>query len=206
MDAGKQSIRFFTAKDSVPGALAGERIAVLGYGNLGRPFALNLRDAGVSQIKIGNIADRYAEQARAEGFETLPVAATTAGADIVLILLPGEVIPEAFPTEIALHLAPGAAIVFASGYTLAYGLIQPPPAVDVLMLAPRMAGKNARRRFLASLAALYTSLSSVMPAVRHGAGCSVWQKQWVSCDPAPSNWTRARKPTLTCSSSRPWAR
>lgn len=37
-------IRFFTSKDADPTALAGERIAVIGYGNLGRPFALNMRD------------------------------------------------------------------------------------------------------------------------------------------------------------------
>ena len=32
------------AADAQPGALAGERVAVLGYGNLGRTAALNLRD------------------------------------------------------------------------------------------------------------------------------------------------------------------
>jgi ketol-acid reductoisomerase len=69
-----------------------------------------------------------------------------AGSDVLLVLLPDEVIPEVFAADIAPHLAAGSAIVFASGYTLAYGLIQPPSGIDVLLLAPRMAGENARQR------------------------------------------------------------
>jgi ketol-acid reductoisomerase len=64
------------------------------------------------------------------------------------VLLPDEVIPEVFAAEVAPNLAPGSAIVFASGYNLAYGLIVPPDGIDVLLLAPRMAGENARQRYL----------------------------------------------------------
>ncbi len=147
-------IRCFTSKDAVPGALANERIAVLGYGNLGQPFALNLRDSGVSstpencRLVVGNIPDEYAKKAQEDGFTVLPVGQATASADIILVLLPDEVIPETFKAEIAPNLSPGSAIVFASGYTLAYGLIEPPPEVDVLLLAPRMGGEIARQRFL----------------------------------------------------------
>ena len=142
------SVRCYTSKDAVPGALDGERIAVLGYGNLGQPFALNLRDSGVSSVVVGNIPDGFAEKARGDGFTVLTVGQATARADIVLVLLPDEVIPEAFVSEIAPNLPQGSAIVFASGYTLAYGLIEPPPGVDVLLLAPRMGGEIARQRFL----------------------------------------------------------
>lgn len=148
MTQNSSSLRFFTARDADPGALAGERVAVLGYGFLGRAFALNLRDAGISPLVIGNIADEYADQARADGFAVRPMGEVVAASEVILALLPDEVIPEVFAAEIAPNLAPGAAIVFASGYTLAYGLIEPPAGVDVLLLAPRMAGENARQRFL----------------------------------------------------------
>ncbi|NJD60516.1 MAG: hypothetical protein C3F13_13150 [Anaerolineales bacterium] len=59
-------LRIFAEKDADPQALVGERIGVLGCGNLGRPFALNLRDSGVQDIVIGNFQDAYADQARAE--------------------------------------------------------------------------------------------------------------------------------------------
>jgi ketol-acid reductoisomerase len=148
MNSQNPATRCFTAKDAIPAALDGERIAVLGYGHLGQPFALNLRDSGATAMVIGNIPDEYAQQATRDGFAVLSIREAVSCSDVVLIFLPDEVIPEIFPTEIAPHLSPGAAIVFASGYNLAYGLISTPPQVDVLMLAPRMGGENARQRFL----------------------------------------------------------
>jgi ketol-acid reductoisomerase len=144
----KQQIRFFAARDGDASALQGESVAVLGYGWLGRPFALNLRDSGVQSLVIGNIADEYADRARNDGQTVLPIQNAVSDADLILILLPDEVIPEVFTRDIAPNLASGSAIAFASGYTLAYGLVDPPETVDVLLLAPRMAGENARQRYL----------------------------------------------------------
>ena len=150
MTDGYPLIRFFSTKDAAPHALDGERVAVIGYGHLGRPFALNLRDGsrGLASLVVGNIADAYAEQARADGFTVLSIAEAAAGADLVLVLLPDEVIPEVFAGDISPGLRRGTAVVFASGYNLAYGLIRVPPEIDALLLAPRMAGENARQRFL----------------------------------------------------------
>ena len=145
------SCRFFGARHADLHALDAERLAVIGYGHLGRPFALNLRDSVSSRtagLTVGNIADEYAGHARADGFSVVPIGQAVASADISLILLPDEVIPEVFAADIAPNVLPGAAIVFASGYNLAYGLIAPPEGIDVLLLAPRMAGENARQRFL----------------------------------------------------------
>jgi ketol-acid reductoisomerase len=144
----REPMRFFTCKDADPRALEHERIAVLGYGHLGRPFALNLRDSGVDQVVIGNIEDEYAAGAREEGFEVLPLGEVVREADVSLLLLPDEVIPEVFDADIRSNLKPGSAIVFASGYTLAYELVAAPEGIDVLLLAPRMAGENARQRYL----------------------------------------------------------
>jgi ketol-acid reductoisomerase len=123
-------------------------VCVLGYGNLGRAICLNLRDAGVAPLLVGNIADEYADQAKAEDFAVLPISEAVAASDIAFVLLPDEVIPEVFKAEIAPNLNDGAAVIFASGYTLAYGLIMPPSKVDVLLLAPRMGGELARERYL----------------------------------------------------------
>jgi len=147
-------VRCFTLKDAIPNALDDELIAVIGYGNLGRPFSLNLRDSGICatgenhRLVIGNIEDQFAEQARTDGFTVMNVGEATANADIVVVLLPDEVIPEAFTNEIVHNISRGSAIVFASGYTLAYGLIKPPDGIDVLLLAPRMGGEIARQRYL----------------------------------------------------------
>ena len=148
MTSKHSSLRFFGTRDADPQALDNERVCVLGYGNLGRAICLNLRDAGVSPLLVGNIADEYADQAKAEDFAVLPISEAVAASDIAFVLLPDEVIPEVFKAEIAPNLNDGAAVIFASGYTLAYGLIMPPSKVDVLLLAPRMGGELARERYL----------------------------------------------------------
>ena len=140
-------VTLYSAADVPAGALAGEAVAVVGYGNLGRTAALNLRDSGV-KLLIGNREDDYAVRARADGFE-VSSPADAATADIVLVLLPDEVIPEVFPRDIAPTLRPGSAIAFGSGYSLAFDLIRPPETVDVLLVAPRMAGAAARARYVA---------------------------------------------------------
>jgi ketol-acid reductoisomerase len=139
-------VRVYRASDAPPGALAGEAVAVLGYGHLGRSAALNLRDSG-AKVRIGNREDEYAEQARADGFEVVPIAAAATD-DVVYVLLPDEVIPTLFDETIAPVLRPGSAIAFGSGYSLAFDLIHPPAHVDILLVAPRMAGNRARAKYL----------------------------------------------------------
>jgi len=113
---------------------------------MGRTAALNLRDSG-TQVRIGNRDDEYAARAHEDGFEVVSLA-TAATGDIVFVLLPDEVIPNVFATEIGPGLRRGSAVAFASGYSLAYRLVEPPAFVDVLLVAPRMAGESARTRFL----------------------------------------------------------
>jgi ketol-acid reductoisomerase len=141
----KTKVKVYRASDAPPQGLAGEIVGVLGYGNLGRTAALNLRDSG-AKVRIGNREDEYAGRARAEGFEVLPLQ-VAAAEDIVFLLLPDEVIPSVFADQVAPGLRAGSAIAFASGYSLAYGLICPPDTVDVLLVAPRMAGVSARARY-----------------------------------------------------------
>jgi len=148
MDTENSSFRYFSTKDADPEALKDERIAVLGYGNLGRPFALNLRDSGVTSLVIGNDEDHYFEKAKEEGFQVVSIQQAAAQADILVMLLPDEIIPIVYDKDFSNKISPGTAVVFASGYSLAYDLIEPSPEIDVLLLAPRMAGENARQRFL----------------------------------------------------------
>ncbi|HMF19584.1 MAG TPA: NAD(P)-binding domain-containing protein [Gemmataceae bacterium] len=140
-----ESLRCFTEKDT--DGPVNEGVAILGYGNLGRSFALNLRDAGLRDVTIGNIEDDYAGTAHADGFRVQGIAEASRSADLVVMLLPDEIIPEIFAKEIVPNLSPGTGLVFASGYCLAYKLVVPPPGMDVLMLAPRMGVEIIRRRY-----------------------------------------------------------
>ena len=142
--------RLFRDRDADPSILRGKTIAILGYGLLGQPLGLNLRDAvgtgtTPATVIVGSHDEPSSARARADGFEVLPLVEAAARADLALMLLPDEVQPEAMPA-IGARLRPGSALVFASGYALAYGLVTPPPGVDVLLFAPRMGGEAIRQR------------------------------------------------------------
>jgi ketol-acid reductoisomerase len=140
-------VTVYTVADAPPDGLSHEAVAVVGYGNLGRTVALNLRDSGV-KVRIGNREDDYAERARSEEFDVVSVR-EAAAADLVFVALPDEVIPDAFARDIAPALRAGSAVAFASGYSLAFDLIRPPDDVDVVLVAPRSPGSAARARYRA---------------------------------------------------------
>jgi ketol-acid reductoisomerase len=115
--------------------LQGQRIAVVGYGNQGRSWALNLRDSGCD-VRVHVRADASREQARGDGFEPGEIAEASA-ADVICVLVPDDVIP-------SLGLTPRdeALTVVASGYTLAFDRFR--PRGDVGLVAPRMLGPEVR--------------------------------------------------------------
>lgn len=133
-------------EDADIGALAAETVAVVGYGNQGRSQALNLRDSGV-RVVVGNIGDAARARAAEEGFEVFDVAGASARADVVMLLIPDEVMPEVYARDVAPGLRAGKCISFASGYNVAFDLITPGPELDVVLVAPRMIGPGVRDRY-----------------------------------------------------------
>jgi ketol-acid reductoisomerase len=122
--------------DADPAALHGQRVAIVGYGNQGRSWALNLRDSGVDVFVCAR-ADASREQAMSDGFAPDDIDAAS-HADVVCLLVPDDAIPT-LPIE---RRADSLTIV-ASGYTLAFGRFDPPG--DIGMVAPRMLGPEVRR-------------------------------------------------------------
>jgi ketol-acid reductoisomerase len=122
-------------------------IAVIGYGNQGRAQALNLRDSG-ARIIIGNPQDRYRDLARTDGFHVYDISSAVAQAEIVVLLIPDEILPDVFKKHIRPALKPNSTLVFASGYNLAFKHIFIPTNVDAVLLAPRMIGIGVRERYL----------------------------------------------------------
>ena len=154
MTEGQASIRAFGERDGDLRRLAGRTIAFAGYGNQGRAQALNLRDSlraaslnADVRIIASALHDETWAHAEADGFAVLPLSEAAAAADIIFFLIPDEEQLDVFRNEVAPHLRANDALVFASGYALAFERLQPPPDVDVLLLAPRMIGRQMRQRF-----------------------------------------------------------
>jgi ketol-acid reductoisomerase len=159
----------FRESDANPAALDDCQIAVLGYGNLGRAFALNMRDSGVRVI-IGNVDDDYATQAYRDGFDVVGLDEAARAANVKFLLLPDEAMPEAYLTSVSPSLRPNDMLVFASGYNITFGFIEPPPFADVVMIAPRTIGTGVREGYQSG----HGFLSFL--AVEQDASGKAWQR------------------------------
>jgi len=123
------------------------KVAVVGYGSQGHAHALNLRDSGV-EVEVG-LREGSPSRAAAEeaGLGVGTVAAAVSDAQVVAMLLPDQVQPQVYEQEVAPNLAPEAALLFAHGFNVHYGRIDPPAGHDVIMVAPKGPGHIVRRLF-----------------------------------------------------------
>jgi ketol-acid reductoisomerase len=127
--------------------LEGKTIAILGYGSQGHAHALNLRDSAcevVVGLRSGSASRAEAER---EGLTVLDVGEAASRGDVVMILLPDEKQAEVWEAEISDGIAPGNLLMFAHGFSIHFGQIEPPPGVDVGMVAPKGPGHLVRRQF-----------------------------------------------------------
>jgi ketol-acid reductoisomerase len=128
------------------GLLTG-KVAVLGYGSQGHAHALNLADSGVDVmvgLREGSSSWAAAEEA---GLKVGTVPEAVKDAQIVAFLLPDGPQAQVYAEEVAPNLAPGAAMLFAHGFSIHYGRITPPEGHDVIMVAPKGPGHILRRVF-----------------------------------------------------------
>ncbi len=128
-------------------AVRGETVAILGYGNQGSAQAKNLRDSGLAVV-VGNIDDSYRDEAQRDGFEVVSIPEAAARGSLLFLLVPDEVMPEVYARQVAPYLAPGKLLCFAHGYNIAFGFIDPPEFIDVVLIAPRMIGAGVRQSYL----------------------------------------------------------
>ncbi|MDE8653664.1 ketol-acid reductoisomerase [Novosphingobium album (ex Liu et al. 2023)] len=126
-----------------------KKIAVLGYGSQGHAHAQNLRDSGVKEVAIAlREGSATAKKAEAAGFKVLSNAEAAKWADILMILAPDEHQAAIYANDIHANLRPGAAIAFAHGLNVHFGLIEARPDVDVIMIAPKGPGHTVRSEYL----------------------------------------------------------
>ncbi len=134
--------------------LAGETIAVLGYGVQGPGQSLNLRDNGFNVIVGQRKGSKSWDKAIADGWvpgETLfEIDEACQKATIIEFLLSDAGQIQVWPT-VKKNLTAGKALYFSHGFAITYnertGII-PPKDVDVIMCAPKGSGTSLRRLFL----------------------------------------------------------
>jgi ketol-acid reductoisomerase len=88
------------------------------------------------------------EQAREDGLEVVGVADAASRGDVVMVLVPDELHHDVYESEISDGIAPGNTLLFGHGFSVHYGEVEPPPGVDVGLVAPKGPGHLVRRQYL----------------------------------------------------------
>jgi ketol-acid reductoisomerase len=131
--------KIYYESDADLSVLHGQQVAVVGYGNQGRSWALNLRDSGLA-VEVFTRADASRDEAEAEGFTANEIQGASE-CDVICTLVPDDIIP-----GLPITPKPDALWLLASGYVVAFDRID--PNCDVGMVAPRMLGPEVRECYL----------------------------------------------------------
>jgi ketol-acid reductoisomerase len=142
-------MRVYYDRDADLARLLDKKIAIVGYGSQGHAHALNLRDSGVKNVAVAlRAGSASAKKAEGEGLKVMSVAEAAGWADLLMILAPDEHQAAIYKSEIAPHIRDGAALLFAHGLNIHFGLIEPKDTIDVLMVAPKGPGHTVRGEYL----------------------------------------------------------
>ncbi|RMH34866.1 MAG: ketol-acid reductoisomerase [Nitrospirae bacterium] len=139
-------MKIFYEQDVDRQRLTGKQVTIIGFGSQGHAHALNLRDSGINVV-VGLREGPSWRKAEAAGLKVMPTADAVKGADIVMLLAPDERQPAIYEQEIAPHLKTGAYLAFGHGFNIHFGQIQPPPAINVFMVAPKGPGHLVRSEY-----------------------------------------------------------
>jgi ketol-acid reductoisomerase len=124
--------------------LKDKTIAVLGYGSQGHAHAQNLRDSGFNVVIGLYEGSKSWEKAEEAGFEVRTSADAVKDADIVVMLVPDHIQRDVYRESVQPNLKPDAVLMFAHGFNIHYGMIDPGENVDVVMIAPKGPGHILR--------------------------------------------------------------
>jgi ketol-acid reductoisomerase len=128
--------------------LDGKTVAIIGYGSQGHAHALNLQDSGVSVV-VGLRADSASvAKAQEHGLRVTEPAEAAAAGDVVMMLVPDELHRAVWESGVSEGIEAGNMLMFGHGFSIHYHEVEPPPDVDVALVAPKGPGHLVRRQFL----------------------------------------------------------
>ena len=141
-------MRVYYDRDADLNLIKGKKVAIIGYGSQGRAHALNLKDSGAKELVIGlKAGSATAKKVEADGLKVMSVADAAKWADLMMMATPDELQADIYKNEIAPNIRDGAAIAFAHGLNVHFGLIEPKNTIDVVMIAPKGPGHTVRGEY-----------------------------------------------------------
>lgn len=142
-------VRTYGREDADPTLLHGKTVAVIGYGIQGHAHAQNLNDSGVDVVVGLRPGSSSRPEAEAAGLRVADVADAAAEGDVISVLIPDMAQPGVYEEKLAPNLEAGNVLLFAHGFNVHYGEIEPPENVDTILVAPKSPGALVRSEYLA---------------------------------------------------------
>ena len=164
------SIKVYYDKDADLSLIQAKKVVILGYGSQGHAHALNLKDSGVDVTVALRKGSKSWAKAETSGLKVLEVADAVKLADLVMILAPDEGQRKIYEEQVAPNIKQGAALAFAHGFNIHFGLIEPRADLDVIMVAPKGPGHTVRSTYtqgggVPSLIAIHQDASGSAKAI-----------------------------------------
>lgn len=127
-------MRVYYDRDADINLMKSKNVVVIGYGSQGHAHASNLRDSGVVNVKIA-LRENSASVAKAKGagFEVLSVTEAAKWADVMMMATPDELQAAIYKEHLHGNMKDGAALAFAHGLNVHFGLVNPREDLDIFM-------------------------------------------------------------------------
>jgi len=147
--------------DADMSALAGMRVAVIGYGSQGHAHALNLQDSGVDVVVGLYKGSKSWEAAEQEDLRVETVEKAVELGNLVMMLVPDQTQKQLYDEAVKPNLRPGSALMFAHGFNIHFSQILPPGGVSFHHhLTFHGSGPRTRRKVEGCIVPAPTSRSS----------------------------------------------
>ncbi|TYB30331.1 MAG: ketol-acid reductoisomerase [Candidatus Mcinerneyibacterium aminivorans] len=129
--------------------LKDKKVIIFGYGNQGRPQALNLRDSGLNPVIGLRKNSSSIEKVIEDGFQYLSIPDAMKAGDCFIILIPDEAQGDFFKKYVYDEIRNNQTFIFAHGFSIFYETVELDKyPVNVGMVAPKGPGTALRNRFL----------------------------------------------------------
>ncbi|HMK67707.1 MAG TPA: ketol-acid reductoisomerase [Stellaceae bacterium] len=141
-------MRVYYDRDADVNLIKGKKVLVVGFGSQGHAHALNLRDSGVKEVRVGlRPGSASAKKAKAVNFEVMTPAEGAKWADVVMVLTPDELQASLYRNDLVPNMRPDTALAFAHGFNIHFKLVEPRSDMDVFMIAPKGPGHTVRSEY-----------------------------------------------------------
>ncbi|MGE5203229.1 MAG: ketol-acid reductoisomerase [Acidobacteriota bacterium] len=141
-------MRVYYDRDADVNLIKSKKVLVVGFGSQGHAHALNLRESGVKEVRVGlRPGSASAKKAQAMNFQVMTPAEGAKWADVVMVLTPDELQAALYRNDLVPNMRADTALAFAHGFNIHFKLVEPRADMDVFMIAPKGPGHTVRSEY-----------------------------------------------------------